>query len=66
MRKYLSEPVVLNFVTKSPVGLLLNPSPGLLIFDEETLTKMQWLYLMADTVMPVFASCSPSWHRKVP
>ena len=45
MRKYLSEPVVLNFVTKSPVGLLLNPSPGLLIVDEnsdeETLTKMQ-------------------------
>ena len=46
MRKYLSEPVVLNFVTKSPVGLPLNPSPDLLIVDdnsdEETLTKMHY------------------------
>ena len=33
MRKYLSDPVVLKVFTKSPVGLLLNPSPFLNVCD---------------------------------
>ena len=33
MRKYLSEPVVLKVFTKSPIGLLLNPSPFLNVCD---------------------------------
>ena len=33
MRKYLSEPVVSKVFTKSPVGLLLNPSPFLIVCD---------------------------------
>ena len=62
MRKYLSEPVVLKVFTKSPVGLLLNPSPFLIVasLKEHSWGMFKRRYLVADTVMPGFVRSGPN------